>query len=342
MAKRQPLSIEARRKRSVAMHRIVDKLLSMKKQKQLVYASPSTLRKRAQNLAKAILRKKVAGVQGAHYAQLSTSQKIAVDRLLMRIPASVTSKLAKKLLPVVQKHEKERVRQARKAHDAKYEPVIGEAREHSAKAALRQRVATMRSAHRRHKRSARVIDATMRGAGKSATNLLASRLAIQAIMRRLGKGGGHKTKYGELARKQMRAVLAKGNITSKNVRQLVRDLGQKTHRFVRQHKGMSGHAASARNYGGARLQTADYELDGFADMITEQTMEKFEQLFIRGLVPKDKVEIYKRIFDDLESNIKYRRFHNEITDLIETMIKLITNDQNIYHRIRQKVQQKKI
>jgi hypothetical protein len=88
----------------------------------------------------------------------------------------------------------------------------------------------------------------------------------------------------------------------------------------------------------ARL-SADTEYD-FEQILIEGDNEKFEQLFYRGLVEKDKIEIYKRIFDDVKSNIKYRRYQDDIAEMVDKLVSLITDDGAIYQRVRINLQKK--
>jgi hypothetical protein len=279
---------------------------------------------------------------------------MAVDRMMQRIPATATRKLAARLLPMVSKHEKERVMLARKKHHVAKPEAVKKPDIHGSYIAIpikegvtlrqiqRGKASAQRSKHKRHQRTSAVIKTLSTGEGEKTLSRLSSRQSVAAIMKRLGRGSGVKTKFGEVLRKQMRALLSKGNATAPNVRKRIRDLNKKTTHYTKTRKGSQWHKSAAQNYLGGKLDTADYEMDCFADMLLERNMKKFEQLFLRGLVPLQKIEIYKRIFDDLEQNIRFRRYHDEIIDIIDTMIKLITTDNSIYYRIRNNLQRSKV
>lgn len=335
MAEKNVRSVEWRRKKSIAMQRLVTKMLRLKKQHELQYAKPSKLKARAHNLAKAMLRKKVAGSAGADYAKLSSSQKIAVDRLMTHIPTGNVRKLATRLMPIVVKHEKVRLLQARARHDGKKK--LSEAKSH------RHRSHGKASAERNKiKRAIGKYQTDTRGEAKGTKNRTASRLGVAADVQRLGKGSGRKTKYGNRAREMMRALLSKGSSQSKNVRNRAKAVSKRAAHADRSRKGHKYWSTSTKlDQSAGRLISADVEFDMFADMITEGSAEKFEALFLRGLVPTSKIEIYKKIFKDLDQNIKYRRFQDDIVDILDKLVKLITSDNNVYNRIRNELQTRK-
>ena len=338
-------SLEWRRKQSLQMHRMVSKLLKLKKMRAMQQAPPSTLKKRSQHLAHTILRKKVAGAQGADYSNLSPSQKMTIDRLMQRVPSSAVSKLAKRLLPVVQRHEKERLIQARKGKNAKStaaaKELVSESKSH--KARMRAGVTAYRK-KMHHRRTAKVVKGIAAGGGEKADLRNDSRLGLAAIKKRLGRGsglakGGAK-RFNKKLVDDMRDALRSGNATDKNVRKKSKANKHRVRHKTRSHRGSMGQTAQTKSHYKAGVLSADFdmEMDCLSDMIVERNMNKFEQLFIRGLVPKQKIEIYKRIFKDLESNIRLRRYHDEVIDIIDTMIKLITTDNTIYYRVRNNLQ----
>ena len=96
-------------------------------------------------------------------------------------------------------------------------------------------------------------------------------------------------------------------------------------------KSLRGHGALRSDY-----TEADFEFD----MMLAEGNDKFEQLFIRGLVPKGKVQHYKRIFKDVKETITLRRYQDDIAEILEDLIKIITEDDVIYRRVRLGLQKK--
>jgi hypothetical protein len=109
---RKPLTIAQRQAKARQMKRLAPKLARMRKLRAKRMADPEKLKKRAQKVARNIIRKKVAGERGADYSALSASEKITVDKLVAK-KSAVIQKLAKRLIPKVRKAEQERLKQAR-------------------------------------------------------------------------------------------------------------------------------------------------------------------------------------------------------------------------------------
>ena len=110
---RQPLTIQQRRKIGLRMRRLAPRMQRLKKMKAKRMAPADRLKRRARKAAINILRKRAAGKTGANYANLSTSQKIAVDKMIMKKRPAIAN-LAKRMFPKVRKKEMERLQSLRK------------------------------------------------------------------------------------------------------------------------------------------------------------------------------------------------------------------------------------
>lgn len=104
----ETLSIEQRRKRGQVMRAHHTKIERAREIAQRKLAAEKNIRKRAFQMARSIMRKKLAGQRGAEYAQLGPSEKVAIDRMLDD-KAKAIKKLALRLMPKVKKAEYERL-----------------------------------------------------------------------------------------------------------------------------------------------------------------------------------------------------------------------------------------
>ena len=120
---RQPLTIQQRRKIGLRMRRLAPRMQRLKKIKAKRMAPADRLKMRARKAAINLLRKRAAGKTGANYANLSTSQKIAVDKMIMKKRPAIQT-LAKRLFPKVRKKELERLQSLRKG--PKTEEIVSE------------------------------------------------------------------------------------------------------------------------------------------------------------------------------------------------------------------------
>jgi nicotinic acid mononucleotide adenylyltransferase len=115
----EALDMKQRMARSRMMKRLAPKLARMKKNRHKRMADSERLKKRARKQAKELLRTKILGKGGQHYKDLSTSQKITVDRMVDKKSASI-GKIAQRLLPSVKKAEVARVTAARTSKNEEY------------------------------------------------------------------------------------------------------------------------------------------------------------------------------------------------------------------------------
>ena len=111
---RKPLTVQQRMVIGRRMKRLAPKMAKSRKRMAKRMASPEKMMKKAMKAAKVKIRKKVAGKKGLNYNQLSPSEKMSVDKMVMKkaTPAKIKA-LAKKLMPKVRKKEVERVKLAR-------------------------------------------------------------------------------------------------------------------------------------------------------------------------------------------------------------------------------------
>lgn len=106
------LDLAQRRKRALAMKKNEPKLERARAMAKTRFAPDIRLKKRAQEMARNIVRRKVAGQRGVEYATLSPSDKINVDKMLDKKVALI-KKLADRLMPRIKKSEVERLKQVR-------------------------------------------------------------------------------------------------------------------------------------------------------------------------------------------------------------------------------------
>ena len=123
---RQPLTIQQRKEIGRRMKRLAPKLARMRKLKAKRKADGDTIKKRALKQARNIIRTKVAGDRGASYNELSSAEKVSVDKMITK-KSAIIQKLAKKLIPKVRKQEAERLAQVRSgSKEEQFDPLIEE------------------------------------------------------------------------------------------------------------------------------------------------------------------------------------------------------------------------
>lgn len=108
----EALTPAQRIKRARIMRRMAPKIKRKREMLKKRLASPEKLNVRSRKAAVKLLRKRFAGKMGANYANLSPSQKSAVDRLIAKKMSSVGT-ISKRLLPKIRKAEMERLKAAR-------------------------------------------------------------------------------------------------------------------------------------------------------------------------------------------------------------------------------------
>ena len=101
-----------RRKRATNLKKRQPRLKQQKTLALKRFAGELKLKRRAQNVARSIVRRRVAGVRGSNYNKLSTSDKIAIDRMLKGREKQIKA-LAGRLYQRVRKREAMRVSSVR-------------------------------------------------------------------------------------------------------------------------------------------------------------------------------------------------------------------------------------
>jgi nicotinic acid mononucleotide adenylyltransferase len=104
---RQPLNITQRRKKSLQMRRFKNRLKVGREKARKRMASPEKLKVRARRKALDILRHRL--MKNKDYTDMSNSEKIALDKRLLRMPKSIIARIATKQLPIVRKAEIQRL-----------------------------------------------------------------------------------------------------------------------------------------------------------------------------------------------------------------------------------------
>ena len=328
------VSYELRQKRSRKMKAMAQRLKQARKIAASKHADSDHIKKRAAKLAKALLRKKMAGLQGAHYASLSTAAKMSIDKLVDGVPKSKLKGLAKRLVPVVSKAEQARLASRREHQKSQVAEQFDEAHV-SHKQRMYRKAAAERSAHKRKAGSGHDSNKHREGSGLGRS---LNRIARSEILKQFG-GKLKGREFTDAAAKAM--LVDRGDrlkaIRNRSKRRKDEKRGSRadhTRRSTR--KNTYGHDRA----GGHGSLRSDYEADFEFDMMLAEGDDKFEQLFIRGLVPKGKVQHYKRIFKDVKETIKLRRYQEDIADILEDLIKIVTEDDVIYRRVRLGLQKK--
>ena len=106
------MTLMQRRKAGLKMRRLKFRIARARKIKRKRMATLDMLTRRARRQARNFIRKRIAGKQGEKYVDLSPSQKMAIDkRMIKKMP--FINKMAKRLLPKVRQAELVRLRAAR-------------------------------------------------------------------------------------------------------------------------------------------------------------------------------------------------------------------------------------
>ena len=118
---RKPLTIQQRRKIGLRMRRLAPRMARFRAIKKKRMATPDRLLFRARRKAVEFIRTKVAGTKGAKYRELSPSEKIGIDRMIMK-KRPMIARIAKRLMPKVKKAELERLKKARQGTNEERTP----------------------------------------------------------------------------------------------------------------------------------------------------------------------------------------------------------------------------
>ena len=101
------MTVQQRRKRALTMRRYKTKIAMARKRMRRRFADASKLKTRSRKKAIQLIRKKVAGKQGANYKDLSPAQKMLIDKKVAKRKA-VIDRIAKRLLPQVKKADRQK------------------------------------------------------------------------------------------------------------------------------------------------------------------------------------------------------------------------------------------
>ena len=251
------------------------------------------------------------------------------------MPKTRLKSLAKRLVPVVLKAETARLVSLRNHSKSKVAEQFDEAHV-SHKQRMHRKAAAERSAHKRKTGSGH--DSNKYRIGKGLGRSL-NRLARAEILKQMG---------GKLTGRSLTDAGIRGMLIDRPDR--AKTVASRSKRRKDEKRGSrADHArrsTRANRYthdrrGGHGSLRNSYDIDFEVAMMLAEGNQKFEDLFIRGLVSRRKVEQYKRIFKDLDQNIQFRRYQEDIAEILEDLIKIITDDDVIYRRVRLGLQKKK-
>jgi hypothetical protein len=116
---REPLDLQQRRQRARVMKRFASRIARARERSKLRKASNEKLKVRARRKARNLLRKRF--LQGKVYDELSATQKVQVDKRLLKIPQTTLDRIATRQMPVVRKAEMQRLASLRGAASDKDE-----------------------------------------------------------------------------------------------------------------------------------------------------------------------------------------------------------------------------
>ncbi len=301
----------------------------------------AVIKKRANRAALAKLRMKFAGSKGKAYNQLSSSEKVAVDDLVSRnINSKVVRQLTKALVPKI------RLAANKKKRHPDVTPVV-EPKNHSDKKKvtegyLRTRLGRKQQATRNRAKNNKFSVGRMSNEKEGGSDAAHSRAATysvtkanQDIYKTTNDGVGV---FGSARREQVKKLRGRTRLTS-----------QRTTNKRNQHRGKLIARARTRSNRGIRksLKQAGVLRNDIHDaehainiMLEDVVQDKIESLFIRGLVPKHLIQRYKRVMNDPKRYIKFRQYHDEILTLFRTLQELLTSDDTIFQKVRQRVMAK--
>lgn len=114
----EALSISARRKLAQRMIRISRKMAVARKKARARFAPSANLKRRAQKMARSIMRKRFAGKRGQDYGKLGMADKIAMDKMVDK-QKPVIRKMVKRLLPSIKRAEAIRLSKFKTGSDDK-------------------------------------------------------------------------------------------------------------------------------------------------------------------------------------------------------------------------------
>ena len=326
----EKVSPAERLNRSRRMHAAAHKLFRLKKTNEKRFASPARLKRRSHVLAHMTLIQKMTGLSRTQYQKLSMSQKAHIAEIIEKIPKKTVAQLAKKMMPVVTKAEKARVKAVRSRSL------------HENAVSLRQRANRAHSARlNTHKRSAHGYKHPHRKADKGLTKA-GNRHSRERMIAQMFPDKGPRSSEEE---RVIQTYISTGQ-SSKALRRMASSIKRRMHdkradlARLSTPKDRYGYNKEVGDFS-KLVSSYEYDLD-FQMCLMEGDAQKFEQLFIRGLVDKRKIDQYRRIFKDVTQTIKYQRYQKDIAEMLNRLIGLITKNDNIYNHIKTELQKEKM
>ena len=107
LSEREPLSIQQRRKKALVMRKYKTKIKMARERSKRKMAPKEKLLKRSRKAALNFMKDRLS--KNKKYSQMSTAEKITLDRRLQKIPGKTIDRIASRLLPKVRAAEKERL-----------------------------------------------------------------------------------------------------------------------------------------------------------------------------------------------------------------------------------------
>ena len=107
LMERAPLSIQQRRKRALTMRKYKTKIKMARERSKRKMAPKDKLQNRSRKQALNFMKDRLS--KNKKYSEMSTAEKIALDKRLQKVPGKVIDRIATRLLPKVRRAEKERL-----------------------------------------------------------------------------------------------------------------------------------------------------------------------------------------------------------------------------------------
>lgn len=338
------VSLSQRRKRAQQMRLREPKLMRKRMQKKYRFAPNDVLIKRAQNLARKMFRMRVVGKEkGAHYRDLSPSEKINIDKMISS-KAKLIKKLALRLIPVIRKAEMARLQTVKHSHSdmtkTKLPLYTTEETIEEKHVSNRERLRRSHSGQKRgHIRKAKGYVTPERYAKSSQKRRKLISKSREAILKRKFPG----VKLSQLSSYQKEALqrmLTKQD--TKNVKRLIKNLsGARIKRADWKRISKPKWNKYDIDMTGGQQLNADYEIETVALCLLEDHDERLNELLRLGLVDRDRLELYKRIMKDTKQSSKIQRYRDMILDIYDKFADIVLDNDAIYQRVRVEVQKKR-
>lgn len=338
------LSVTQRRQRARAMHRNKQKLVRQREIKRHKLASNDVLLRRAEKMARAIFRKKLAGSRGANYQKLSPTEKVEVDKLIDPKLAAIR-KLAVRLLPVVRRAEMKRFEIVKGIHGEPTTPLMkshttrkGIAEEMIDEISLRDLPRLKAQAERSvvKRKIGRQIRKHRHGSEK-AKRRKAWRTARDNALELKGIRNKGDT-YGNFARRRFARGVNTDPWNDLMGRADLARLDPSTAYDMRR----AGRSRNNRLVRNLYNSVEDAEVLIIAECLLEGDKSKLDKLLTLGLVDKKKLEVYKRVMSDPKAFVRMQQYREKILDVLDKLVTMITTNDPMYQRARQEIVKKRV